>query len=765
MDDKTLVSLLQKKITSATDYQGSILAKSRLAAEKYYLGEPFGNEVDGESKAVSRDVAEAVDAMLPSLIKMFAASSDVVRFDPWSPEGEQAASQATDYVNYLWNVKNQGFAIFYSWFKTALIKKRGVVKVWWEQKETVKKERYYGLSESEIELLRANPQITVIDEEDGYFTVSIAQDDGCIRIATVPPDEFLIDQFAIDDETASFTAHRLQRTLSDLKEAGYSNLDELAAAMDLMSDERTHRFSQDGTLVYDDAEGEDKSMRLVWVTECYLKVDHDDDGIAEMRRVTLGGDGSDSVILENEEVEHHPFATLCPFPAPDAFWGESVYDKVRDIQEQSSVLLRQILNNLYHQNMPAYGVLENHINIEDMLTRSFGKVVRMSRPDAVFPLPSNQLGSGPYNMLSLLAVAREQRTGVRRLATGPGADTLQNAYTETLGGAQMVGEASAERLELVARIFAETGVSRAMKLILHMIMKYDQKPKILKLRGKWTPIDPREWTEGMDLTINVGLGTGNQQSHAATMMALLAMDEKIIAMQGGVQGPILTIQNVYNKFRKLAAASGLKDIEQFYTDPSTLPPAPPQAPPADPVMIAVQGKIEADQAKIQADAQADAAKLNLAREQAARDAAMKQEGNIVDLQMEREKAALGAQTDLQKAAIQADASLKKAQIDAVAKERVAMIAAGANPPPVDWEQEPPEENQMQTTIQAIAASLEQMASSIAANTEQIQLVQTVLMAPRNVIRDKQKRLVGVQIEGMPMRSVTHDETGLVSGLN
>lgn len=773
MEDRVLLSILDRKITESTEHQETELAKDRLTAEKYYLGQPFGNEVDGESTAVSRDVAEAVDAMLPSLLKMFTASGDVVRYQPVSPEDEESAQQASDYVSYLWNVKNQGFSIFHSWFKTALLKKRGVIKIWWEAGTAVRKERYYGLSRIELQMLAAQKDVTVelidgggkrsaykyaANEAQDSFDAeaSISSESGCIRIMPVPPDEFLIHPLAVDDETTTFTAHRLQKTISDLTEAGYASemLERIASGSEIDSDERMHRLNLNGTYS-SEADETDPSMRLVWVTECYLKVDYDEDGVAEMRRITVGGDGAAAEILDNEEVEHHPFASLCPFPATHSFWGESVFDKTRDIQEQKSVLTRQILNNLYHQNMLSYGVLDNQVNLDDALSKTFGKLVRMKRPDAIFPLPVNQIGSGPYNMLSVLDITREQRTGVRRMATGPGADTLQNAYTETLGGAQMVGDASAERLELVARIFAETGVKRAMKLILHLVTKYDQKAKILRLRGKWVPIDPRAWNEGMDLTVNVGLGSGNQQNHVATMMSLLAMDEKIIAMQGGVQGPVLTIQNVYNKFRKLAASSGLKDIEMYYTDPSTVKTPAPAAPPPDPVMIAVQGKIAADNAKLQADVQADMAKLQSANQAAIADIQLKMQVEQMRIASDGEKAQLSAQTELQKAEMAGNTKIITAQIAADAKDATPDTN---NSPDSKADGDAANTEMLAGIMQALAA----IHDNIQENTSAIQ---QIITAPRRIVFDKAGKVAGVQVGDMDMMPAARDESGRLTGLN
>lgn len=700
MTETTLKGVLSARITSALGFTDDALVKQRREAEKYYRGDKFGNEQEGRSQVVSRDVAEAVDSMMPALLKIFTAGDEVARFDPRQPEDVEAAKQATDYCNYIWHVENDGFSNFYSWFKDALIKKRGIIKIWWDKRTDVNKESYEGLTQAEYDILTADKDVEIVEEEivqvfaepmqmgqapqiENVYncTVRRSKTYGAVKICPVPPDEFLIDRRAVDDETAPFIGHRRKRTISDLIADGYDNakVSDLGSGDDGdLTTERQERFSPEDTNPYRADAALDPSMREVWVTECYIRIDFDGDGLAEMRKITAAGEGTSLTILDNEEIPDHPFATICPIPMPHKFWGQSIADVTTEIQLVKSTLLRQILDNLYLTNMPQLGAVEGKVNLDDLLSRRPGGVVRMKSADSIFPIPTTPLGNEPYNMLQMWDGIREQRTGVRRFATGPNADTLADAYSNTATGAQIVSDSSAERLELIARIFAETGVRRAMRIILRLVSEHQQEPRIIKLRNKWVPMDPRGWDNGMDMSITVGLGTGNRQSQVQTLMALLNLDQQIVALQQGVEGPLLTVENIYAKLVKLVEASGLKGVESYYSDPANKQAQPQQQPKPDPKMMEVQGKLQIAQQQAQADQQIQTQKIEADTVASQRDHELKAAQMQQDLMIKREQ--LGAELQLKREQLAAELQLKREQMAAELqmKERLGVYTASQN---------------------------------------------------------------------------------------
>jgi hypothetical protein len=553
MSDSDLAAILDAKIHNALGYQGGRLSQERRQAERYYKGDSFGNEIDGRSQVVSRDVAEAVDSMMPSLMRIFASGDQVVRFNPSGPQDEAIADQATDYVNWIWNQQNEGFANFYSWFKDALLKKTGAIKIWWDESEDFTRETYQGLTDLELQMLALDPGIE-ISEHDEYpdksATAPSPQDsasgepvaapptgapdpgaaepgalgrpptnmtaipmlhdvvvrrtirDGRVRVQPLPPDEFLIDRRAVSLDEAPFVAHRVKRTLSELVEMGFPKAKLANIEGDDAADyslERLERFQDEDEMPWRNAGTLDPTMREMWITECYIRVDYDGDGIAELRKVTVAGEGA-AVVLENEEIDDHPFAALTPIPMPHKFHGMSIAEQTVDLQLIKSTLWRGALDALYLSNAPQIGAVEGQVNLDDLLNRRPGGIVRLKSPDALVPITTAPLGGDVFQMIEYIDNVREQRTGVTRYNQGLDADTLNR----TASGINAIQNAAQQRLELIARVFAETGVKRAFRRILELVCKHQQKPKIIRLRQRWVAMDPREWNDEMDLSVSSG---------------------------------------------------------------------------------------------------------------------------------------------------------------------------------------------------------------------------------------------------------------------
>jgi hypothetical protein len=380
----------------------------------------------------------------------------------------------------------------------------------------------------------------------------------------------------------------------------------------------------------------DPTMREIWVTECYLRVDYDGDGVAELRKVTVAGDGA-SVVLENVEADDHPFASVTPIPMPHKFHGMSIADQTVDLQLIKSILWRGALDALYLSNAPQMGAVEGQVNLDDLLNRRPGGIVRIKSPTALVPIPTAPLGGDVFQMIEYIDTVREQRTGVTRYNQGLDPDTLNKTAT----GINAIQNAAQQRLELIARVFAETGVKRAFRRILELVCKHQQKPKIIRLRQRWVAMDPREWNDEMDMTVTVGLGTGNRDQQVSHIMNLLQLDQQIVQMQGNIAGPLVTGVNIYNKLAKLVEASGLKAVDSYYTDPRTMPPMqsppvpPPAPPPVDPMMLQQQLALQIEQQQL-----------------------------VQEPKIEEMKARIRAATEIQKAQIEAASNLEIARLRA-----------------------------------------------------------------------------------------------------
>jgi hypothetical protein len=377
--------------------------------------------------------------------------------------------------------------------------------------------------------------------------------------------------------------------------------------------------------------------------ECYIRTDYDEDGIAELRRVFYAG----GTILENEEADFIPFCSVCPIPMPHKFFGHSLADRVVDIQKIKTTITRQMLDNLYLSNNARMAVVDGQVNLDDMLTVTPGGIVRVKNNQAITPLTVPLVAGQAFPMLAYMDEIQQKRTGVTNASQGLDPNILQNA---TATAVAMVQNAGAAKVELIARIFAETGVKDLFKHILHLVCKYQDKERIVRMRGKFVAIDPREWSNEYDLTVNVGLGTGNREQQMAMVAAILQKQEQILTT-AGINNPFVSPAQYRNTLGRFIESAGFKDTNEFFREitpemeQQMMAPQQPQGNPAlDAVIAQAQAQIQIDQAKAQND-------IQLAREKAQ-----------AQIQLEREKAIANLQ--LKTAEFQAEAQLKAAKIGA-----------------------------------------------------------------------------------------------------
>jgi hypothetical protein len=660
MDEQKLKVILEAEIEDSIGYVETETVEQRTKAINYYNRYDYGNEVEGRSKIVTGEVAEVVDGALPQLMRIFAGSDELGRFEPRMPGDEELAKQATELTNYVFFNDNDGVIILHDWMKDALLQKNGIVKYWWEEAEEPTKEEYKGLNAEELTLLFADGEMELISqdtEEVGIdpmgmpilsYNVVIRKkkEVGRVCVENVPPEEFLIAKRDKSIKNARFVAHRTVKTRSDLIALGYpkDEVDKMPSYNDLTyTPERVARFSQ-GEMP-DETQTLDFTMQEVEVFECYIRTDFDGDGIAELRKVTYAGDQ----IIDNEEADHIPFASICPIPMPHKFFGQSLADRAMDIQLIKSTITRQILDNLYLTNMPRVTALDGQVNLDDLLTSAPGGVVRIKSQGAVQPLSVPPTASQSFPMLDYMDQVLQKRSGVTSTSQGIDPNILQNTTATAIAAMQQAGSG---RIEMIARIFADTGVKDLFSGIFHLLLKYQDKPRVIRLRGKYVSIDPREWKNNYDVTVNVGLGTGSQDQKMAMAAMVMQKQEQILSTQG-FANPLVTVGQYRNTLGKFIEAAGYKDSMEFFKEiPPELdqqlsqpqPQQPMPNPAMDALMAQTQAQIEVDRAKALNDIEIAKAKAQ------------------ASIQLEREKAA--ANLELKTAEFQAEAQLKAAQVGA-----------------------------------------------------------------------------------------------------
>ena len=636
-DDNKLKSILDSEIDDAIGYLETETTDERQKALEYYLREPYGNEVEGKSSIVTGEVAEVVDGALPQLMRVFTSSDDAVIFEPVSQGDEEKAEQATQYVNHIFYKDNNGFEIMHDWFKDAILQKVGIVKAYWEDKTDVTTEKYYGLNDDELAMVMQDPEVEVVEQDttivqEAQFDpmtgmqvspamsahdikVKRTENNGKVVIENVPPEEFLISKRARTIADSPFIAHRKMVTRGELIAMGYDEdtVYSLPTGDALeFSPERIARYTR-GEQPHD-MDSDDESMQLVEYYECYIKTDYDDDGIPEMRRVCYAG----TEILDNEECDYVPFHSICPIPIPHKFYGHSLADRAMDLQLIKSTITRQMLDNLYLTNNYRVGAVEGQVNLDDLLTSTAGGVVRMKNPNAIVPMTVQSNAAQSFPMLQYLDEVQAKRSGVSDAMNGLNPDILQNVTATAVSAMQ---SASQGKIELIARIFADTGISSLFKGILQLVCKYQQKERIIKVNNKYVPMNPREWINEFNLTVNVGLGTGTKQEQLAVMQMILDKQEQIIT-QYGLANPLVNLKQYRDTLARFVNMAGFKDDSQFLMDVTSeqaqqLAQQQAQAGQTNPQVEAAQAIAQVEREKAQLRAQTDMAKLEIQKQELA----------------------------------------------------------------------------------------------------------------------------------------------------
>ena len=634
-DDNKLKSILESEIDDAIGYLETETTDERQRALEYYNREDYGNEVEGKSQIVTGEVAEVVDGSMPQIMRVFTSSDDAVVFEPVNQGDEETAEQATKYVNHIFYKDNNGFEIMHDWFKDALLQKVGVVKAYWDDKVDVTKEKYYGLNDDELAMIMQDEEVEIVEQnttvvQEAIFDpmtgmevspalsthdikVKRSEDKGKVVVENVPPEEFLISKRARSIADAPFVAHRKMVTRGELIAMGYDEDTVMSLATgDALefSPERIARYTRGEQPT--DMDSDDEMMQLVEYFECYIQTDYDDDGIPEMRRVCYAS----NEILHNEECDYVPFHSVCPIPIPHKFYGHSLADRAMDLQLIKSTITRQMLDNLYLTNNYRVGAVEGQVNLDDLLTSTAGGVVRMKNPNAIIPMTVQSNAAQSFPMLQYLDEVQAKRTGISDAQQGLNPDILQNV---TAAAVNAMTSASQGKLELIARIFADTGVSSLFKGILHLVCKYQQKERIIRINNKYVPFDPREWSSEYNITVNVGLGTGSKQEQLATMQMILAKQEEIIT-QYGLANPLVNLKQYRDTLAKFVQMAGFKDDSQFLMEVTEeqaqqLAQMQAQAGTQNPQLKAAEALAQVEREKAQLKAQTDQAKLQLDREQ------------------------------------------------------------------------------------------------------------------------------------------------------
>jgi len=591
LTDRELVAIIDAEFESAMGADGGEISNERALAWDYYLSKPLGNEIEGQSKVVTSDVADVVDGIMPSLLRIFTTADNLVSFDPVGPEDMAGAEQESDYVNYVFFKQNPAFLVLYTWFFDALVQKNGIVKAWWDESEVISTESYEGLTPAELASLLNDDELEAVSQEEavietvdetGQLVIGLVYNvefrrttmSGRVRVEVVPPDEYRIsaDANSLDPTNARMEGHERDVTRSELIEMGFDEdlIDGLPASGSnyLRSSEQISRKDKE-----DEQEDtpHDRSQETVRLREAYIRLDYDGDGRSELRQVFTAGNH----VLSNEAIDRKPFHCISPQPLPHKHFGRATAEKVMDVQQVNTTLLRQTLDNLYHTGRPGHAVWEQGMTedtLDDLLTTQVGRVARFARPvnESYSQITVPFTGNHSFAMMEYFDKVKRDRTGINADGEGLSPEALKNIQSTVL--AQAV-DLSKMKVEAVARIFAETGIKSLFLHIHELVQKHQQKAQIVRLRNQWVQVDPQQWRTRSDMTVNIGLGIGTREQNLLHLDAIWAKQKEMMELGQGN----LTVKpiHLFNTAAEIVKNANLKQPEMFFANPGKAEGPPP----------------------------------------------------------------------------------------------------------------------------------------------------------------------------------------------
>lgn len=634
LDESELKSIIAQEIASSIGREDNgTIADERRKALEYYLGRPFGNEMEGRSSAVMHYVSDTVEWTMPQLMEMIAPCDSVVVYRGSEEGDDDHAAHASKFINHEFFHRLPGYELLYEAFKTGLIEKTAYFEVSIDIRREPRFETYEGLLDTQLEVLIGAEGVEVVAHEeetvaakdpsgmpivgqDGqpvmvtlhHVRIRRAVEEKRLMVDGIPPEEFLHGRGEIEiDDRSRFCGRRKKVTKSDLIAMGYdptlvSSLPSASSESSDWSDAAAVRRQDEEPLFEDEQHRTDAASDEVWLSCLNIRVDQDGDGYAELRRVVVVGDGA--VILENYEIPWVQFVMLCPIPMPHKAIGRSQADEVVDLQLIGSTIMRQTLDNFYLTNNSRVKVIEGRVNMDDLLTSRPGGAVRVKQMDALEQLEIAPFGSSGIQALEWIEEVKANRTGITRYTQGGDSGSLN----KTAYGISRIMSASQARIALIAKLYAQQ-LKRLFRLMLRFVVEGGFGPQMMRFGESFIQVDPATWNADMDVEIDVGLGVGVAAERVEYLGRIMQIQAE--AQARGLGGVLVDPERIFHTTEDLIRAIGLRDPERYFLNPKGKP-LPPPEPNPQLVKIEQDGKqseaqFQLQQAELQRKGQQDAA--------------------------------------------------------------------------------------------------------------------------------------------------------------
>ncbi len=571
-----MAKLTDYELVAACRYQASRAAGSETAADeltesrrmaiRYYLGRPRGDEVDGESAVISMDVADTVHAMLAQMMPVF-KSDTVVNFEADNEQDEKQARTEADFCNYMVMEKNNGYTLFQTALKDALLSKNAICKVYVDEREDVQKEQYKGLSELELmKVMRPTAEnqivdVTKFDEESGDINLKRVTTTRKLKIDPVAPENFatttsLRTPFIQDTE---YCRERFWRTRSELIEMGYDAkmvMDLPRATTDTKTDSIERNQIQDEQNFHNQRE----EMQFCELEEHYIRIDYDGDGVAELRKVLT----CENHLLETEEAPCIPYAAGVCILMGHRFYGLSIFDLLRYLQDSKTMFLRQWHNNAYTCNHSTTDVIEDQVEMEDFINGRSSAIRRVDSLDSCRSNPVMDIGPSMQLAMDYLDKVRTERVG-----------SALDFQTQQINTPHNVGDQGVNTLmanleqisSWMIATFSETFVTQLYLLVHKYLKMYFPNELNAKIGGNWANTNPSQWLDREQVNISVGLTKSERINQQVALEKIIAKQEQLIL--GGQNGVLADIEGYHRALIDHARMAGIDHPEKYWIDPQS----------------------------------------------------------------------------------------------------------------------------------------------------------------------------------------------------
>ena len=377
------------------------------------------------------------------------------------------------------------------------------------------------------------------------------------KIESVPLDEFRVDRKAKNVESARLIGHDQIVNVGELISAGYTmeELEPFLGATSTYATDRQYRNAGiDETDVLDEMD--------IRYGCYYIRIDKDGDGIPELREVHTVGD--DHSILRDKVVQYANYSVWCPDPEPHTLVGDSPAELVKDIQVIKTNMLRGALDSLVQSIWPRTIFNETLVDADDVLNDEIGAVIRTkgSPSDTVQSISHTFVGQPVFQMFEIMELLRQQRTGISDASKGVDPKALQST---ALQGVDAIVTGAQERIELCARILAETGLKPLFKGLLRECVNNPNQKRTIQLRGKWTAIDPSTFDPTMRISVNPTLGKGSDMTRLMVLQDV--KQTQIAAMEKfGPDNALCGPMEFRNTIADMLSIGNIKNVERYFRE-------------------------------------------------------------------------------------------------------------------------------------------------------------------------------------------------------